>query len=149
MSSDLHAEYPNFMDNGEPLCGDDDPSNTHALPIFVTSDYAHSIGAHCHQCYCGIAVTEKRAGIVNSPNYGWSSETDNQTGEERSKELYEKRGVAQKQPKIVILLETGRVQQKIKEELELGKRSKVSACIRQYRDSREEIELFADQGVGI
>lgn len=137
------------MNNGEPLCGDGDPSNTHALPIFVTDDYAYSTGAHCRQCYRGVAVTEKRAGVVTSPNYGWSSESDNQTGEERSKELYEKGGVAQKQPKVVVRLETGRIHQKIKEELELGKRSKVSSRIRQYQDNREEVEWFADQGVEI
>jgi len=146
ISDDIEEFVP---EDAEPLFGDGDPSDPHVSPIFVTDNYAYNTGVHCRQCYCDVAVTERSTGFVSCPNCGWSSETDNLTWEERAEELHEKGGVAQKQAKVVALIETGRTHQEVKDELGLDKRSEVSTHVRRYRDNRDEIEWLANFGPDI
>jgi len=142
-SDDIEAFVP---EDAEPLFGDGDPSNPFISPIFVTDEYAYNTGVHCRQCYCDVAVTERSTGVVSCPNCGWSSQDEEQTWEERAEELHEKGGVAQKQAKVVALIETGRTHQEVKDELGLDKRSEVSTHVRRYRDNRDEVEWLAEHG---
>jgi len=142
-SDDIEAFVP---EDAEPLFGDGDPSDPYISPIFVTDEYSYNTGVHCRQCYCDVAVTERDTGVVRCPNCGWSSQDDEQTWEERAEELHEKGGVAQKQAKVVALIETGRTHQEVKDELGLDNRSEVSTHVRRYRNNRDEVDWLADHG---
>lgn len=145
-SDDIEEFVP---DDAEALFGDGDASNPSVSPIFVTDDYVYNTGIHCRQCYCDVAVTERGTDVVSYPNCGWSSESADQTLEERAKELHEKVDVARKQGKVVALIETGQTHPEVKEQLGLDKRSEVSTQVRRYRDNRDEVELLADHGAEI
>lgn len=145
-SDDIEEFVP---EDAEPLFGDGDPSNPYVSPIFITDECAYNTGVHCRQCYCDVAVTERGTGVVTCPNCGWSSDDGGQTWEERAEELHEKGGVAQKQAKVVALIETGRTHQEVKDELGLDKRSEVSTHVRRYRDNRDEGEWLANFGPDI
>jgi len=143
VSEDIDEYVP---EDAEPLFGDGDPSNAYVSPMFVTDDRAYNTGVHCRRCYCDVAVTDRETGIVTCPNCGWSSESDDQTWQERAEELHEKGDVAQKQAKVVALLETGKTHRGVKEELGLEDRSEVSTHVRRYREDREEVKWLAEHG---
>ena len=145
-SDDIEEFVP---DEAEPLFGDGDPSNPYVSPMFVTDEHAYNTGVHCRQCYCDVAVTDRETGEVTCPNCGWSSETDEQTWDERAEEVHKKGGVAKKQAQVVALIEAGRTHQEVKDELDLDNRSEVSTHVRRYRDNRDEVEWLANFGPDI
>jgi hypothetical protein len=143
VSEDIDAFVP---DDAEPLFGDGDPTDPVASPIFVTDEYAYNTGVHCRECYCDVAVTERKTGVVTCPNCGWSSEDKSQTWEELAAELEEKGDVPEMRAKAVALVDAGLLYREVAEKLGLSDRREVGTHVDRYRGEKTEGEWLANHG---